>query len=155
MEDDFYAFHNLGNDSSPYPEPVAMEPHYEQFEPLKEPTTLMYDYYNAANVSFEQANFESNHNVNHYADPNDPKMIMVRQINKDGDGKDWSEEDISDLETDARNDTLPPASLASRSTNIPKNGMNVNRVNNPNEPHFVNVNDLINTIGFGMYYVSI
>ena len=160
MDDEFYNFQTIGDDSPEYPEPISMEPNYQQYQQLKEPANVLYDYYNNPNVSFSHHNFRNHENdfgidnIHDSDDPNDPKMVMIRQINDDG--KDWSEEDISDLETDAKNDTLPPPSLASTNINQRNNPLlnnqnyaNANN-NDPNQPHYVNVNDLINNIGFGM-----
>ena len=170
MDDEFYNYQHMGRDgSAEYPEPISMEPNYQHNIQLKEPANVLYDYYNNPNVSFSHHNFR-NHLDDiddgidriHNDDLNDPKMVMIRQLNDDE--KDWSEEDISDLETDAKNDTLPPPSLASTNiTNINQrnnpllNNQNLNNLNrynqnnnDPNQPNYVNVNDLINNIGFGM-----
>eukprot|EP01084_Bolivina_argentea_P187331 322712_1 len=120
-----------------------MEPNYEEYQQLKEPANVVYNYYN------NPRNFANNDARGHLADPNDPKIIMIQQINDEE--KDWSAEEISDLETDAKNDTLPPSSLASRSTYMNKHGAPPTG----KQPHYVNVNDLINKIGFGKFHYQL
>eukprot|EP01084_Bolivina_argentea_P006771 12813_1 len=158
MDDEFYNFHSLGNAESPnpqYPEPISMQPAYEEYQQLKSPANLLFDYYNNPNVSFSNKNFHNNNasDDDMLNDPNDPKIVMIRQINDDE--KDWSEEDISDLETDAKNDTLPPPSIDTNINMSHKNMHNINNRFDPNEPHYVNVNDLINKIGFGKFHYQI
>ena len=90
-----YNFNFLGADDTEHSsihEPIAMDGYHDH---------IKYDYYNHPNVSFTM-------NPN-FSDPHDLRMVMIRQINDDG--KEWSEEDISDLETDAQNATLPPPSI--------------------------------------------
>merc|ERR1719206_460857 len=90
---------------------------------------------------------------------------MVQQINEDG--KDWSEEDISDLEslqTDFKNDRLPTPSTirgqalsdAPRSHAQSRNKPAQHRPHNGKPgPHYVNVTDLINKIGFGRFHYQL
>ena len=163
MNDAFYNYQHVGReDSSNYPEPISMEPNYQEYQQLKEPATVLYDdYYNAPNDFRNNQHHTHNDDddeaigrIHHNDDLNDPKMIMIRQINDDE--KDWSEEDISDIDADAKNDTLPPPSLASTNqrNNPLLNNQNLDHLNqhnyDSNTPNYVNVNDLINNIGFGM-----
>ena len=161
MDDEFYNFHAMHQTDSPsYPEPISMEPNYTEYQQLKEPISInhvLHDYYNNTNVVYSH-HHNHHHDLNGHersmspSDPNDPKMVMIRQINDDG--KDWSEEDISDLETDAKNDILPPPSYVSTNIDNKTNPLLDNsqfiEIDDPNAPKYVNVNDLINNIGFGM-----
>eukprot|EP00484_Ammonia_sp_Unknown_P028318 CAMPEP_0197027396 /NCGR_PEP_ID=MMETSP1384-20130603/7306_1 /TAXON_ID=29189 /ORGANISM="Ammonia sp." /LENGTH=760 /DNA_ID=CAMNT_0042456231 /DNA_START=38 /DNA_END=2320 /DNA_ORIENTATION=+ len=186
MDDEFYNFRSMEHDTGIHdgqPEPISMEPNYQHYQQLKEPANVLFDYYNNPNVSFSTDNFAHHHadsddddNIDHLLSPDqyhpdDPKMVMIRQINDDG--KDWSEEEVSDLETDAKNDTLPPASVASTNRRLhayhqahhhhdnsnpllpAQHGAHLHKNNDPNQPIFVNVNDLINTIGFGKFHYQL
>eukprot|EP00485_Elphidium_margaritaceum_P010079 CAMPEP_0202691562 /NCGR_PEP_ID=MMETSP1385-20130828/6244_1 /ASSEMBLY_ACC=CAM_ASM_000861 /TAXON_ID=933848 /ORGANISM="Elphidium margaritaceum" /LENGTH=719 /DNA_ID=CAMNT_0049346989 /DNA_START=44 /DNA_END=2199 /DNA_ORIENTATION=- len=135
------------------PEAIPMEPNYQHYQQLSEPAQVLHDYYNDGD---EDEDDDDDDILNE-----DPKMVMIRQINEDG--KDWSEEDISDLETDAKNDTLPPQSVAS--TNMLSNPLlhasnqpnlqHISEQRDPNAPHYVNVTDLINNIGFGKFHYQL
>merc|ERR1719334_816523 len=143
MDDDFYSFHTLSDERSPAynPEPISLQ------------------FYNNPAVSFSAEQFRDD----------DAASVMVQQINEDG--KDWSEEDISDLEslqTDFKNDRLPTPSTirgqalsdAPRSHAHTRNKHSHHRQHNGKAghgggPHYVNVTDLINKIGFGRFHYQL
>ena len=151
MDDDFYTFHSMHDDSPEEyvgPEAISMDTHNLYYQQLKEPANVLYDYYNNPDLEYSNPHHQNN---------NDPKMIMIQQINQDENiEKDWSEEDLSDLD-ELKNDILP-SSMNKNDNNLlnTNNRLQHSRINrnvDPSQPHYVNVTDLINDIGFGMFCI--